>query len=286
MISTLHENHFHFGVWEWPYIDQSITNLFQQGENNHFFITDQRGGTGKVANGGGWHGSGSAFIPGGGHIGGSSGSSSGDGGGTWTVVPICPANPGPQSPCGMAPSQGCPNGSFRYAVFAGAAADQKFFNNACIGPGERPISEAEMSSMVRDRVQQVAPPLRPGFQPANGALTQLPTVFRSGQAKSLSRTDSIAGFSVRLRATASWRWVWGDRTSSTTTRPGGKYPDMSVSHTYRRAGMFRAQVITSWTASYFVDGGGPYAVIGGPVTQLGSLPVPVRQSRAVLVEDS
>ena len=53
MISTLHENHFHFGVWEWPYIDQSITNLFQQGESNHFFITDQRGGTGKVVNGGG-----------------------------------------------------------------------------------------------------------------------------------------------------------------------------------------------------------------------------------------
>ncbi len=56
MISTLHANHFHFGVWEWPYIDQSITNLYQQGESNHYFITDQRGATGKVVNGGGWHG--------------------------------------------------------------------------------------------------------------------------------------------------------------------------------------------------------------------------------------
>ena len=56
MIATLHENHFRFGVWEWPYIDQSITNLYQQGERGHFFITDQRGGAGKVVNGGGWHG--------------------------------------------------------------------------------------------------------------------------------------------------------------------------------------------------------------------------------------
>jgi len=56
MISTLWGNHFHFGVWEWPYIDQSITNLFEEGRQNHFFITDQRGGTGKVVNGGGWHG--------------------------------------------------------------------------------------------------------------------------------------------------------------------------------------------------------------------------------------
>lgn len=56
MISTLHENHFHFGLWEWPYIDKSITNLYQEGATNHFFITDQRGDSGRVVNGGGWHG--------------------------------------------------------------------------------------------------------------------------------------------------------------------------------------------------------------------------------------
>ncbi|HXS69342.1 MAG TPA: TIM-barrel domain-containing protein [Candidatus Polarisedimenticolia bacterium] len=56
MIATLHQNHFHFGVWEWPYIDQSITNLYQEGKRGHYFITDQLGGTGKVVNGGGWHG--------------------------------------------------------------------------------------------------------------------------------------------------------------------------------------------------------------------------------------
>lgn len=56
MISTLHENHFHFGVWEWPYIDQSITNLYEEGATNHFFISDQPGGAGRVVNGGGWHG--------------------------------------------------------------------------------------------------------------------------------------------------------------------------------------------------------------------------------------
>lgn len=56
MISTLHKNHFHFGVWEWPYIDQSITNLYQEGATNHFFISDQRAGAGQVVNGGGWHG--------------------------------------------------------------------------------------------------------------------------------------------------------------------------------------------------------------------------------------
>lgn len=56
MISTLHENHFKFGLWEWPYIDKSITELYEYGETNRLFITDQAGGKGKVVNGGGWHG--------------------------------------------------------------------------------------------------------------------------------------------------------------------------------------------------------------------------------------
>lgn len=56
MIKKLRANHFNFGVWQWPYIDVSITNLFQEGEKNHYFITDKIGGTGKVVNGGGWHG--------------------------------------------------------------------------------------------------------------------------------------------------------------------------------------------------------------------------------------
>ena len=56
MIATLRTNHFHFGVWEWPYVDQSISNLYRLGEMNHWFITDEKGGAGKVVNGGGWHG--------------------------------------------------------------------------------------------------------------------------------------------------------------------------------------------------------------------------------------
>ena len=56
MIATLRENHFHFGVWQWPFIEKSITDLYTHGEQNHLFVTDQKGGIGKVVNGGGWHG--------------------------------------------------------------------------------------------------------------------------------------------------------------------------------------------------------------------------------------
>jgi hypothetical protein len=52
MISTLHSNHFHFGVWEWPWIDVS-NSLYNTGKNNHYFIENS---SGSVVNGGGWHG--------------------------------------------------------------------------------------------------------------------------------------------------------------------------------------------------------------------------------------
>jgi hypothetical protein len=52
MISTLHSNHFKFGVWEWPYIDTS-NSLYNTGRTNNYFI---RNSSGAVVDGGGWHG--------------------------------------------------------------------------------------------------------------------------------------------------------------------------------------------------------------------------------------
>jgi alpha-glucosidase len=52
MIATLHNNHFHFGVWQWPWIDKS-NSLYNTGANNHYFIENS---SGAVVDGGGWHG--------------------------------------------------------------------------------------------------------------------------------------------------------------------------------------------------------------------------------------
>jgi alpha-D-xyloside xylohydrolase len=52
MISMLHQNHFHFGVWEWPWVDQDCV-LYKTGAKNHLFVEDA---SGNVVNGKGWHG--------------------------------------------------------------------------------------------------------------------------------------------------------------------------------------------------------------------------------------
>src|SRR5262249_29145752 len=47
-----HDNHFRFGVWEWPYIDKS-NSLYNFGASRGYFIKNS---SGDVVDGGGWHG--------------------------------------------------------------------------------------------------------------------------------------------------------------------------------------------------------------------------------------
>jgi hypothetical protein len=52
MIATLRQNHFHFGVWEWPWIDDHCAK-YTFGVDNKLFV---RNTAGSVVDAGGWHG--------------------------------------------------------------------------------------------------------------------------------------------------------------------------------------------------------------------------------------
>jgi alpha-D-xyloside xylohydrolase len=52
MIGTLRQNHFSFGVWEWPWMDQNCS-YFGYGVTNQLFVENTAG---QVVNAGGWHG--------------------------------------------------------------------------------------------------------------------------------------------------------------------------------------------------------------------------------------
>lgn len=66
-------------------------------------------------------------------------------------------------------------------------------------------------------------------------------------------------------------------------RPGGPWPDVDVAHAYATAGRFTVRVTTIWQGQFWVDGAGPFAVDGVPVTQRALLVVPVRPAHAELV---
>jgi len=53
MIATLRQSHFHFGVWQWPWMDHGC-QLFNEAVSNKYFIMN--GTQPALLNGDGWHG--------------------------------------------------------------------------------------------------------------------------------------------------------------------------------------------------------------------------------------
>ena len=226
----------------------------------------------------GWKGTGVAFLPGGKQVG-QSPDSDDCPGCTWELVVVCSLE-GERS---CAVSYGCaPGRPFVLIVIDDPGLGRITVGAQCMNSD--PITAEQMGAMVTERVRQAAPVARPRFQPNESALTALPTNFRSGQPSSVSRSESIAGMSVDFEARAGWRWTWGDGTAPlSTNEPGGSWPKMTVTHTFRKPGSARVTLRTSWTAEYWVNGAGPFAVGGGPIEQSASLTVPVKEARSVLI---
>lgn len=153
---------------------------------------------------------------------------------------------------------------------------------ACFGTGG-PVRRDVAEMALRDLIVQSVPPLRPTSQPAARVLPHLPVAFQSGQPDGPRSSDHlILGLSVHLVIEPQWLWDFGDGERRASDVPGGRWPDLSVSHTYRFAGALRAQVQTRWDAQYTVEGIGPLQV-AEPVRQQASVAVPVGEGRAILV---
>jgi hypothetical protein len=151
----------------------------------------------------------------------------------------------------------------------------------CVG-GTPPVSRATVERALRDLSVQALPPLRPTFQPPGGALTGLPVNFSTGQQNLRHARLDVLGVSIELDATPRWEWQWGDGRSLATADPGGRYPTMTVTHTYLRNGLQIVRVTSRWRARFTVEGLGPYPVPGVDLSQATGLRVDVRPARSVL----
>lgn len=241
-----------------------------------------RSGSEWSSSNGSWRGTGSVLVPGGGFVGAKqTDATPSDCPDCRWEVPDCAAA---AANCGV--NGGCLKASTVEVWFSpNANMPMTLSHVACVEPGRTVMSLAQMGSLVRERIKAVAPKLNVSFQPPGGAITQLPTVFATGQPTLIERDDTIAGYSVHFKATPRWTWSWGDGEVSTTTKPGGAWPDVSVSHTYRNEGTVKVVVECAWSAQFWVDGSGPYRVFGGAVTQSETQELTVRQARAALVPE-
>ena len=154
----------------------------------------------------------------------------------------------------------------------------------CLGPGEAPISVADIANAVYDEFKNLPPENEPKFYPSATALVNLPTIFAAGAPSEMSWDNlDVLGFDIRIEATASYEWDFDREVTETFTEPGGPYPDMSVTHTYTTPGQRQVSLVTHWNGQFYIDGDGPHDIPGTVDKASGPLAVPVQEARSGLV---
>lgn len=198
----------------------------------------------------------------------------------WKATVACRMNTagscrGPARLCG-------PEGQWLRIWVARPGGDWQDLGAACFGPGG-PLTREWAETLLVDVMREAVPSLLPAHDPPTGLLPHLPVAFRSGQPAGPHVSEhELLGLAVTLTIVPRWSWDFGDGSATTTSHPGGPWPDLRVSHTYREARSLRVTVIASWRGSYVIDGLGPLE-IEEEVHQDVALALTVGEGRAVLV---
>jgi len=178
----------------------------------------------------------------------------------------------------------CPSGQIRFRVWFGRQIKSlSVIGSVCWG-ADKPVTRHELEKKIDDQSIRYLPRLLPGVAPSNSTFTTVPVIVWTGQYSSFSPTPmNLLGRQVQIRATATWLWNWGDGTHQWTAQPGRKYPQKSLTHHYRRPGVYRIQVLAYWQANYQISGIGSFSVKGAGVHQQAQLPMTVKAGHTVLV---
>ncbi|MDD2817378.1 MAG: PKD domain-containing protein [Candidatus Nanopelagicales bacterium] len=146
-------------------------------------------------------------------------------------------------------------------------------NTLAVDPGDAKLQAAFERSVPAAHIT---------WQPPAGLLPHVPVLFDSGQPQDAgASTHGLGSASVTLIPRATWTWEFGDGGQLATSIAGSRYPQQAVSHRYRHSGTFPVTLTTAWSATYTVNGQGPF-VVDGQITQESHANVTVGQGRAVL----
>jgi hypothetical protein len=183
--------------------------------------------------------------------------------------------------CGTV-TDGCPSGQEQRRQWFSADEGLSWEDRGltCVGGAATAVDPG--GAQLNSAFERSVPQSSITWQPRSGVLPQVPVLFDSGQPEELPpSTHGLGSASVVLAPVASWHWDFGDGGTLETQVAGSRYPDLRVAHTYRRSGTFTVTVTTIWSATYTVNGQGPY-VVDGQITQKSHRILTVGQGRAVL----
>lgn len=109
------------------------------------------------------------------------------------------------------------------------------------------------------------------IQPPGGeTLVNFATNFYSTTTRPTTRTVHLIDTAVTIEATpATYTWRFGDGHSRTSHGAGGAYPDLQITHRYRRTGAVTPQVDLTYTGRYRLDDG-PWQQLPDTLTVAGT----------------
>jgi hypothetical protein len=162
---------------------------------------------------------------------------------------------------------------------------------AARGPGAPALGEPD----VRVEVVRLVPLVAVRAAPSGAALVGLESLFWVDTAATRDLgTVTLLGHRVAITVTVSTvRWSFGDGGTASSAGPGRPFTSKDhcgqvqcpgwFGHTYAETGAVTVSAVVNWSASYVVDGGGVQQIIGTVAGRAASMPIIVKQARAVLV---
>ena len=123
-------------------------------------------------------------------------------------------------------------------------------------PGDPDAAELTEGDILRAVREIGLPSLEVQIQPGTSTLVNVPTIFYT-EPERFARSVTLLGFDIDLVATpVRYRWLHGDGTASTSTKPGKPYPSTEVTYRYRQpADVVNPRVDVTYRVRYRVDGG-------------------------------
>ena len=115
-----------------------------------------------------------------------------------------------------------------------------------------PVAVAATS--LSDRISKSLPTGGISYQPNYQPLINVPVYFWNDMPPIFRSKVDLIGEVIDVTMRPSFTWAFGDGGFTSTTDPGGPYPNGKVTHTYSRPGTYPVILITTWGGTFSHNG--------------------------------
>lgn len=122
-----------------------------------------------------------------------------------------------------------------------------------------PVTVAATS--LSDRISKTLPTGGISYQPNFQPLINVPVYFWTDIPAIFHSKVDLIGEVIDVTMRPSFTWAFGDGGFTSTTDPGGPYPNGKVTHTYSRPGIYPVVLLTTWGGT-FTHNGAERAITG------------------------